>query len=79
MDLIERALREGLMVAGDLRGGEFVRWPLSVDGSLHRIQSSWTRDWPDQIPTPGSVVWLDLTQDGKRMAQATLEREAGVP
>lgn len=73
--LIAEVLREGLMVAGDLLVDEHVPWHGSVEDVVERIAREWLDEWGDEVPTPGSIVWLDNTPAGDEIAHAVLARE----
>jgi hypothetical protein len=66
--LIAEALREGLMVAGDLVGAEHVPWHGEADEWAERIRQEWMDEWGDDVPTPGAVVWLNNTKAGDEFA-----------
>jgi hypothetical protein len=75
--LIAEALREGLMVAGDIVGNEHVPWHGDSEEWLERIRQEWLAEWGDVVPTPGAIVWLDNTPAGDQVAREVLDREAG--
>lgn len=74
--LIANALVSGLMVAGEFDGTEHLRWEVSTGEAIVRITEDWLR-WGEQVPTPGSVVWLALTPSGREVGVAVLARESG--
>lgn len=73
--LIAELVTSGLVLAGDLVGGDYLRWELSPGEAIIRIASEWMA-WGDTIPTPGSIVWLAVTPAGELIGRAVLEREA---
>jgi hypothetical protein len=75
--LIRAVLEEGLMVAGDIVGGDFQPWSTSSEASVSRIEGEWAARWGDAIPTPGSIAWLANTERGDALARNVLRREAG--
>lgn len=77
LELIAEVLQSGLMVAGDIVGGEHVPWHGSAGDALRRITSEWLDEWRDEIPTPGAIVWLANTAAGDEVAHAVLAREEG--
>jgi hypothetical protein len=77
LDLITEVLREGLMVAGDLVGSEYVSWHGEPQEWAQRIRREWLDEWGDEVPTPGAIVWLDNTLAGDDFARDVLAREAG--
>jgi hypothetical protein len=76
--LIADALARGLVVAGDVEGGVHRPWDCSPAEALMRIAERWA-EWGDEVPTPGAIVWLDLTEAGAAIGAAVLEREAHPP
>jgi hypothetical protein len=77
LNLIAEVLRDGLMVAGDVVAGEHVPWHGSAGEVAERISREWLDEWGDDVPTPGSIVWLNNTPSGDALARAVLAREAG--
>lgn len=73
--LVSNVLADGLMVAGDVRGGEFIQWTGGPEEWIERIRLDWLNDWGDDIPTPGAVVWLENTPSGDRVGRRVLARE----
>ena len=63
-----------LVVAGDYDGSDHVPWDCSAGDAILRIEADW-RAWGHDVPTPGAVVWLDLTADGRRIGEGVLARE----
>ncbi|MGL5861543.1 MAG: hypothetical protein ACRCY9_09855, partial [Phycicoccus sp.] len=76
LDLIAEVLREGLMVAGDVVAGGHVPWHGSAEEVAERISREWLDEWGVEVPTPGSIMWLDNTPAGDEIAHAVLAREA---
>lgn len=74
--LVEDALRSGLVVPGDVLDDGFHEWRLSATPAMARIREGWERDWGNEIPTPGAVVWLSNTPAGDGIARDVLTREA---
>lgn len=69
LELIRRMLESGDFVAGDLTGTGFERWPGAVSDWMRRIHEDWaTRG--EEVPTPGSIVWFDMTETGQAAARA---------
>lgn len=77
LGLIAAVLRDGLMVAGDLIGNEHVPWQGEPKEWIQRIRQEWLDEWGDDVPTPGSIVWLNNTPEGDQVARQALAREAG--
>lgn len=68
LELIQRMLESGDFVAGDLTGTGFERWPGAASDWMRRIQDDWaTRG--EEVPTPGSIVWFDITEAGQSAAR----------
>ncbi len=76
LSLIAEVLREGLMVPGDIVGGDHVPWHGSAQETAERITREWVDEWGDEVPTPGAIVWLSNTEAGDEIARAVLAREA---
>lgn len=74
--MIAEVLASGLMVAGEFDGAKHQQWEVSTGAEIMRITEDWLR-WGDQVPTPGSVVWLALTPAGREVGEAVLARESG--
>lgn len=72
--LITEALVGGLAVAGHYDGSGHRPWECSVGEAVTRIEEEWLK-WGEEVPTPGSVVWLDLTSKGLELGKAVLARE----
>jgi hypothetical protein len=72
--LIAEALVQGLLVAGDYDGVEHRPWSVSVGEAIARIAEDWLK-WGNEVPTPGAIVWLDLTPAGREIAEAVIARE----
>ncbi|NYG58763.1 hypothetical protein BJ980_001686 [Nocardioides daedukensis] len=75
--LIAEVLRGGLMVAGDVIGSDHVPWPGGPDQWAERIRREWLDEWPDEVPTPGAIVWLRNTPAGDQVVRDVLDRERG--
>jgi hypothetical protein len=71
LDLIRALAGEGLVRIGDLTGpgGRFVAWSTSLEDSLQRIRSEYVEKFDDQESWPW-YSWLDLTDEGDRVAHA---------
>ncbi len=63
------------MVAGDVVGGDHIVWHGDVPDWIERISREWLDEWGAEVPTPGSVVWLENTSRGDEAARAVLARE----
>jgi hypothetical protein len=72
--LIAEVLTRGLMVAGTYDGGKHVPWGCSTGEAIERITKAWL-EWGEFPPTPGAIVWLDLTPAGQELGEAVLARE----
>jgi hypothetical protein len=72
--LITEVLVKGLMVAGDVDDAGHHPWSSSIGETVTRIEDEWLK-WGTEIPTPGAVVWLDLTPAGLKLGEAVLARE----
>ncbi|MGQ0824620.1 MAG: hypothetical protein ACT4OX_06255 [Actinomycetota bacterium] len=72
--LIAELLVRGLMVAGEYDGVAHRPWECSTGEAIDRIVEEW-QTWGDDFPTPGAIVWLDLTPAGREIAEAVLARE----
>jgi len=68
--------QKGLMIAGDVDEHGHHPWPHSMGGAIERITRTWLTEWPDEIPTPGAIVWLANTEAGNRVGREVLAREA---
>jgi hypothetical protein len=73
--LIAEALSRGLVVAGEYDGRSHVPWDCSTAEAIGRIAEAWVVEWGTAVPTPGAVVWLDLTTAGKEAGESVLARE----
>ena len=73
--LIAELLVEELVVAGSIEGGKHVVWDGTPGEALVRIVGGW-KEWGDEPPMPGAIVWLDLTEAGRAIGEAVLRREA---
>lgn len=72
--LIAEALSRGLMAAGDFDGSSHRPWECSVGEAIARIQDEWL-GWGTEAPTPGAIVWLDVTPAGREIGERVLARE----
>lgn len=72
--LIAEALAEGLVVPGEYDGDGHRPWDCTTGEAIVRIAQEW-RPWGGEPPTPGAIVWLDLTAAGRAIGEAVLERE----
>jgi hypothetical protein len=68
-NLISEMLGSGLFVAGDLTEGSFSMWPGEPRDWVERINHTWAA-WGPEVPTPGSVVWFDLSIEGDAVARS---------
>lgn len=75
--LIAEVIVEGLMVPGDVSGGEHEPWHCSRAQAIERIVGEWLDDWRDEVPTPAAIVWLANTPLGDALARSVLARDAG--
>lgn len=64
-------LDAGLFVAGDLSRAGFTAWPLDSSEAIARIRDEW--DVADAPLRPGDVGWLQITEDGRAVAQRLVE------
>lgn len=67
-------LARDLFRAGALTRDGFIPWDCSIGGAIARIAKSWL-EWGDEDPTPGAVVWLEVTDAGRVLGQAALDRD----
>ena len=72
--LMAELLVRGLVVGGEYDGETHRPWDCSVGEAVVRIAEDW-QAWGDTVPTPGAVVWLDLTPAGREIGEAVLARE----
>jgi hypothetical protein len=72
--LITDVLTRGLMVAGEYDGEKHAPWDCSTGAAIERISEAWSA-WGDSAPTPGAIVWLDLTPAGRQLAEEIVARE----
>jgi hypothetical protein len=79
LGLIAEMLVDGLMVAGDVVDGRHQAWPCSTGEAIERITRVWLQDWRDELPTPGAIVWFDITDKGADLARQVLAREGEQP
>jgi hypothetical protein len=75
LGLIAEVVLTGLIQAGDVVDGVHVPWECSPAEAVERIVLEWLRDWSEEVPTPGAIVWLDVTAKGRLVAEAVLARE----
>ena len=75
LGLIAELLVRGLMVAGGFDGDSHRPWDCSMGEAIARISEDW-QGWGDEVPTPGAIVWPDLTPAGREIGEAVLAREA---
>ena len=75
IELIAELLIEGLMVPGDVDDNGHHPWLGSTTDAIERITREWLSEWPDDIPTPGAIVWLANTPRGDEIARQVLARE----
>ena len=73
--LIADALADGLVVAGEYDGERHRPWDCTAGEAILRIAHEW-QAWGDAPPTPGAIVWLELTKSGRVIGEAVLERES---
>lgn len=76
---IAEVICRGLMVPGDEDRDGHHPWPESRGDAMERITREWLAEWPDDIPTPGAIVWLANTEAGNNVARGVLEREKATP
>jgi hypothetical protein len=72
--LITEALVRGFAVAGAYDGTGHQPWDCSVGEAVERIAAEWLK-WGSEVPTPGAIVWLDVTPAGLEVGEAVLARE----
>jgi hypothetical protein len=72
--IIADLLLGGLAIAGEYNGTEHRAWECSSGEAVARIAEDWLH-WGDDAPTPGAIVWLDLTAAGREIGEAVLARE----
>lgn len=73
--MVCEVLAEGYFVPGKYVAGiGHVPWDCKIEEALCRVVVDW-HEWGDGLPTPGAIVWLDLTKKGKSVALQILERE----
>ena len=77
--IIAELVTEGLMVPGDADEQGHHPWPHSAGDAIERIVREWLADWPNEIPTPGAIVWLANTAKGDEIGRRVLERETPAP
>lgn len=76
LGLIAEVLVEGLMVPGDVAEGKHYPWACSTGEAIVRITNEWLTEFPDEMPYPGAIVWLQNTEAGNEIAREVLAREA---
>ena len=64
-----------LWIPGDVDEFGFQPWVTPLGESIQRIVETWDED--ELSPTPGSVAWFELTDEGKRRGLAVFAREEG--
>jgi hypothetical protein len=71
LELVRALAGAGLVRIGDLTGpgGRFVAWNTSLEDSLQRIRSVYVERFDAEDIWPW-YCWLDLTDDGDRVANA---------
>jgi hypothetical protein len=71
LDTIRSLVSDGLVEVGDLSGpnGQFASWNTSLDDSIERIAAVYINEFDNETAWLW-VFWLDLTDDGRRVAQA---------
>lgn len=69
LELIESLVHDGPFEIGDLsgEGGRFVKWEMSLDGSLRRIYDMYVTDHQNENVWPWAC-WLSITRQGLRVA-----------
>lgn len=73
--LVVDAVAAGLAIPGEYNGSAHAPWECTRGEAIERIAEAW-REWGTGAPTPGAIVWLDLTAEGKALGEAVLNREA---
>lgn len=73
--LVTEVLVEGLMVPGDVDEEGHRPWQCSPGVAIERIAREWLRDWGEELPTPGAIVWLANTEAGDAIARIALRGE----
>ena len=74
LGLILEALTNGLMLPGDIAAGDHVPWEGSVGELVIRVAEAW-HEWGEEEPTPGAIVWLNLTELGESKAEVIAGRQ----
>lgn len=71
IDLVRSLASDGLFVVGDLTGAgsRFVAWNIPLDESIQRIRDVYVKGFDQQNIWPW-FCWLDLTEEGQRVAEA---------
>jgi len=75
LGLIAELLTRGLMVAGEYDGDAYRPWDCPAGEAIERITRAWI-EWGESQPTPGAIVWLDVTESGQKIGSEVLAREA---
>lgn len=77
LELIRSLVDEGLAELGDLASedGEFTAWESSLDESIDRIRSVYVAHFHDENVWPW-YAWLNLTEQGDRVAQEIESKRA---
>ena len=73
--LIAELLTQGLMVAGEYDGEKHAPWDCATGAAIERVSEARSA-WGDSAPTPGAIVWLDLTGAGRQVAEEIVARES---
>jgi len=71
ISMAKRLLDDGLAVAGDLSGGEYLPWDGPVDEQLSRLSDLWT---DPEVDPRFAFVWFELTTSGRTVAEEALGR-----
>ncbi len=66
LEVVRRALEDGLMVAGDVGDAGFAPWNSSPTAAFARIADEWRAIGPSL--TMGDIGWLDTTPAGEARA-----------
>ena len=74
LELFREVLQRGWMRIGELTHDGFREWSLPVPAAMERIQREWD-SLREGMPNLGDICWLEITEEGKRLAEALYERD----
>ncbi len=72
--LIREVLERGWMRIGDLTKDGFREWSLPISEAMERVQREWD-SLEEGMPNLGDVCWLEISDEGKRLAEALYRRD----